>query len=115
MDFELARLEWRLSDLVSCISKLRNRSGNHDMDSVMEMVTAYHDEFPIDNEEWQWFPLVWKHYKMAKAVQYWSSYFETNGPLHKLALARDAVHQSGWLVNNNSTVTSLRSRMRRTK
>ena len=113
MDFELARLEWRLSDLVSCLSKLRNRKGNYDMESVMELTTAYQSEFPISDEEWKWFPLVWKYYKLAKAVQYWSSYFETNGPARKLFLARDAVEQSNWLVNDNLTVTSLRSRMRR--
>jgi Ser/Thr protein kinase RdoA (MazF antagonist) len=109
MDFELARLEWRLSDLVSCLSKLRNRKGDYDMDSVMELMTAYQREFPISDEEWQWFPLVWKYYKLAKAVQYWSSYFETNGPVHKLYLARDAVDQAGWLSENPSTVAGLRS------
>ena len=112
MDFELARLEWRLSDLVSCISKLRNRKGEYDMESVMELITAYQHEFLITDEEWQWFPLVWKYYKLAKAVQYWSSYFETNGPLRKLSLARDAVDQSVWLTNSPETVAGLRSGMR---
>jgi Ser/Thr protein kinase RdoA (MazF antagonist) len=113
MDFELARLEWRLSDLVSCISKLRNRKGNYDMESVMELMAAYQREFPISDEEWQWFPLVWKYYKLAKAVQYWSSYFETKGPAHKLSLARDAVNQAGWLSEHPLTVAGLKSGLRR--
>lgn len=112
MDFELARLEWRLSDLVSCISKLRNRKGEYDMDSVAELLTAYQHEFPIGDEEWQSFPLVWKYYKLAKAVQYWSSYFETNGPAHKLSLARDAVDQSTWLSDNPLNIVELRFRKR---
>jgi Ser/Thr protein kinase RdoA (MazF antagonist) len=112
MDFELARLEWRLSDLVSCISKLRNRKGDYDMDSVTELLTAYQYEFPIGDEEWQSFPLVWKYYKLAKAVQYWSSYFETNGPVHKLSLARDAVEQSTWLSKDPLHVFELRFGMR---
>lgn len=98
MDFELARLEWRLSDMVSCLSKLRVRHGEHDLESVAALLSSYRAEYPFGEEEWRWFPLVWKHYKLAKAVQYWSSYFETNGPAGKLSLARDAVEQSTWLV-----------------
>lgn len=112
MDFELARLEWRLSDLVSCLSKLRNRKGEHDMESVAELLAAYQGENPVGDEEWRWFPLVWKHYKLAKAVQYWSSYFETNGPAHKLSLARDAAEQSDWLLQDPGRLDGLRSRMR---
>jgi Ser/Thr protein kinase RdoA (MazF antagonist) len=115
MDFELARLEWRLSDLVSCISKLRNRKGDYDKDSVTEILAAYQDEFPISEEEWQWFPFVWKYYKLAKAVQYWISYFETNGPAHKLALARDAVDQSTWLSEHPLNAAELRFGMRHKK
>lgn len=113
MDFELSRLEWRLSDMVSCLSKLRNRKGEYDMGSVTELMAAYQSEFAISDDEWQWFPLVWKYYKLVKAVQYWSSYFETNGPVRKLSLARDAVEQSGWLANSPETVAGLRSSMRR--
>lgn len=106
MDFELARLEWRLSDLVSCLSKLRDRSGNYDLESIAELLTSYRQTYPIGEEEWRWFPLVWKHYKIAKAVQYWSSYFETNGPASKLLLARNAVDQSKWLTVPSPNVAS---------
>lgn len=115
MDFELARLEWRLSDLVSCISKLRNRKGDYDMASVKVLLMAYQGEFPISEEEWQWFPQVWEYYKLAKAVQYWSSYFETNGPAHKLSLARDAVNQSTWLSDHPLITSELRLEMRQKK
>ena len=113
MDFELARLEWRLSDLVSCLSKLRTRRGEYDLQSIHELLAAYQDEYPVSDEEWRWFPLVWRYYKLVKAVQYWSSYFETNGPVRKLALARDAVNQAVWLVNDPLTVAGLRSGMKR--
>jgi Ser/Thr protein kinase RdoA (MazF antagonist) len=106
MDFELARLEWRLSDLVSCLSKLRDRHGSYDLESIAELISSYRQEFPIDEAEWRWFPLVWKYYKLMKFVQYWSSYFETNGPAHKLSLARDAAEQSTWLVEADPKVAS---------
>ena len=111
MDFELARLEWRLSDLVSCLSKLRKGHREYDMESVLEFLAAYQAGFPIEDDEWYWFPMVWKYYKLAKAVQYWSSYFETNGPARKLSLARDAVEQAGWLSDNPAMVMTMRSKM----
>ncbi|HEX5690918.1 MAG TPA: phosphotransferase [Roseiflexaceae bacterium] len=95
IDFELARLEWRLSDLVSCLSRFRYADGRYDFQSIQWFVEAYHDVFPLSNDEWRLFPHVWRFYKLQGAVQYWNSYFDTNGPVRKLISARDAIEQAG--------------------
>jgi Ser/Thr protein kinase RdoA (MazF antagonist) len=96
VDFELARLEWRLSDLVSCLSRFRYAEGPYDFESIGWFVAAYDAELPLSDDEWRLFPLVWRFYKLQGAVQYWSSYFETGGPARKLAAARDAAEQAAW-------------------
>lgn len=96
VDFELARLEWRLSDLVSCLSRLRYSAGPYDFPSIQWFLQAYHAEYPLSDDERQLFPLVWRYYKLQGAVQYWGSYFETGGPARKLISARDAVEQAEW-------------------
>jgi Ser/Thr protein kinase RdoA (MazF antagonist) len=109
VDFELARLEWRLSDLVSVVSKFRYGGGSYDFESIRQFMRAYQGEYPIGDGEWELFPLVWKHYKLVKAVQYWSSYFETGGPTRKLTSARDEVGQAAWAINNPRSVSELRA------
>jgi Ser/Thr protein kinase RdoA (MazF antagonist) len=96
VDFELARLEWRLSDLASCLSKMRTDVGTYDFESMYCFMRAYRAVFPISAEEWRYFPDVLKFYRLMGAIQYWKSYFETNGPARKLAAARDALEQSSW-------------------
>lgn len=100
VDFELARLEWRLSDLVSCLSRFRYGEGSYDFESIRWFVAAYAAELPLSADEWRLFPLVWSFYKLQGAIQYWSSYFETGGPVRKLITARDAAEQAAWAEGN---------------
>ncbi len=107
IDFELARLEWRLCDLVSCLSKLRYGQGNYDFESITAFMNGYQREFPIDDEEWQYFPQVWQFYRLMGAVQYWKSYFDTNGPIRKLHSALDSIEQANWAVNNSEKILAI--------
>ena len=96
LDFELARLEWRLSDLVSCLSRVRYARGAYDFESIQWFLEGYQAAYPLSAEEWRYLPQVWRFYKLQAAVQYWNSYFETGGPTRKLASAQDAMGQADW-------------------
>ena len=109
VDYELARLDWRLSDLVSAVSKFRYKDGSYDSESITQFIHAYQMEYPIDADEWRYFPLVWKFHKLMKAVQYWSSYFETNGPVRKLRSSRDELAQSTWVLENPEWLAAIRT------
>ena len=100
IDFESSRLEWRLSDLVSALSRLRYRSGEYNIPSIRKFLEGYQREYPIGQDEWQYLPLVWRFHKLRASLIYWNSYFETGGPARKLVSARDAVHQAEWVVKN---------------
>jgi Ser/Thr protein kinase RdoA (MazF antagonist) len=108
VDYELSRLEWRLSDLVSVISKFRYKDGSYDFESITRFLHAYQKEYPISDDEWQLFPLVWKYYKLMKAVQYWISYFETDGPVRKLFSSRSEAKHSNWALENPSRLAEFR-------
>lgn len=108
VDFELARLEWRLSDLVSCLSRFRYSNGMADSESMQWFMEAYQEVYPLSPSEWQFFPQVWQFYKTQGAVQYWNSYFETDGPTRKLLSARDAMAQANWAVNHPDRLLELK-------
>jgi Ser/Thr protein kinase RdoA (MazF antagonist) len=100
IDFESSRLEWRLSDLVSALSRLRYSNGVYNFESIRNFVDGYQAAFPISAEEWQFLPLVWRFHKLRASLIYWNSYFETGGPARKLISARDAVSQADWAIKN---------------
>lgn len=108
VDFELARIEWRLSDLVSVIGKFRYKTGVYDLESITHFLRAYQCEYPISTNEWNWLPQVWSFYKLTKAVQYWGSFFETNGPTRKLISARDEIQQRGWALEHFKQLSAYR-------
>ena len=112
VDYELSRLEWRMSDLVSVISKFSYKDGSYDFESIIRFMHAYQAEYPISDDEWNHFPMVWKYYKLMKAVQYWSSYFETNGPVRKLRSSRHEIERSSWALDNPQRLNEFRRSVR---
>jgi len=107
IDFESSRLEWRLSDLVSALSRLRYRSGVYNFESIRNFLEGYQSAYSIGEAEWQFLPLVWRFHKLRASLIYWNSYFETGGPARKLISARDAVSQADWALKNRDTLLRL--------
>ncbi len=108
VDYELARLDWRLSDVISVVGKFRYYTQRYDLESITHFLRAYQSEFPISDEEWDWLPRAWKYYKLTKAVQYWVSFFETNGPTRKLYSAKDEMLQADWAGENIAALSAYR-------
>lgn len=104
LDFESCRLEWRLRDLITCLSRFRYTNGAFDLQSVRRFVTAYEAVFPLSSDEWRLLPQVWRFCKLQDAVKYWNSFFETNGPYRKLASAQEAVEQADWALSHATEV-----------
>jgi Ser/Thr protein kinase RdoA (MazF antagonist) len=94
VDFELSRLDWRLFDLISVLGKHRYRGGRYDLESMAAFLAAYTEEYPLTADERRLLPEAWRLYKLHAAVQYWRSYFETDGPARKLGSALDSIAQA---------------------
>jgi Ser/Thr protein kinase RdoA (MazF antagonist) len=107
VDFEVARLDWRVNELVSVLGKHRYRGGRYDLQSMHTFMTAYARDFPLTPDEQSLFPEAWRSYKLQAAVQYWNSYFETGGPTRKLASAIDSIEQSKWVVGHPGAIQGL--------
>ncbi len=82
-DFELSRVEWRLVDLVTVLSRLDYRK-------CRVFMSAYQEAYSLTPEEWQYLPLVWQYYRLRGSVQSWNNYFEV-GNRSRLVTARERV------------------------
>jgi Ser/Thr protein kinase RdoA (MazF antagonist) len=94
VDFELSRFDWRLFDLISVLGKHRYRGRRYDLESMVVFLRAYSRGFALTPDERRLLPDAWKLYKLQAAVQYWNSYYETDGPVRKLAAALDSIAQA---------------------
>lgn len=109
VDFELARLDWRVNDLISALGKYRFRSGEYDMEAMAVFLRAYRAEFPLSEDEEGLFVDAWHLYKLQSAVQYWLSYFLTDGPARKLESAIDSLDQAARIGENADPIDALMS------
>jgi Ser/Thr protein kinase RdoA (MazF antagonist) len=107
VDFELSRFDWRLFDLVSVLGKHRYRGGHYDVDSMVAFLGAYSRGFALTPDERHLLPEVWRLYKLQAAVQYWSSYFETDGPVRKLTSALDSIAQADLVAEHPAIIHRL--------
>jgi glycosyltransferase involved in cell wall biosynthesis/Ser/Thr protein kinase RdoA (MazF antagonist) len=107
VDFELSRLDWRINDLISALGKYRYRGGHYDFESMQTFVAAYAAAFPLTDEEVRLLPEAWRLYKLQAAVQYWNSYFETDGPARKLESALDSIEQAHWVLDRPAIISQL--------
>jgi Ser/Thr protein kinase RdoA (MazF antagonist) len=107
VDFELSRFDWRLFDLISVIGKHRYRGGRYDLESMIAFLGAYSRRFALTADERRLLPEAWRLYKLHAAVQYWNSYFETDGPVRKLAAALDSIAQADLVAEHPAIIHRL--------
>jgi Ser/Thr protein kinase RdoA (MazF antagonist) len=107
LDFEVARLDWRVNDLISALGKYRYGGGTYDLESMETFIRAYADVLPFTADELRLLPPAWRLYRLRAAVQYWNSYFETDGPVRKLGSALHAIGQSRWVVDHPEAIRRL--------
>ena len=99
LDFELARIEWRLTDFLISFLRYRKKGGEFDFELIDRFVRSYASQFPISQEEWMLFPKVWQYNLLQFSIQYWNSYFETKRNPKRLRLAKRAIQQSDWGIS----------------
>ncbi len=109
VDFEVARLDRRVNDLISAAGKYRFSDGSYDIASITTFFRAYAARFALGSRELDLLPDAWRLYRLRAAVQYWNSYFETAGPARKLSSALHAVGQASWVAEHPEVMDRLRS------
>lgn len=87
-DFELARRELRLIDLIIVLS----RAPRGDAEAFL---SAYLDEASVSADEWRELTNVWRYYRLTGAVQSWSNHF-AHGGVERLRTARARIAEAEW-------------------
>jgi Ser/Thr protein kinase RdoA (MazF antagonist) len=107
VDFELSRVDLRVNDLISVLGKHRYTGGTYDLESMQVFMAAYSALAPLTADERRWFSRSWCRYKLEAGVQYWISYFDTDGPTRKLRSALDSIEQARQVADRPETIAAL--------
>jgi Ser/Thr protein kinase RdoA (MazF antagonist) len=85
-DFELARRDWCLVDVVETISPMPPERAHHLLD-------GYRSEADGEPKDWQWLAEMWEYHRLGGAVRSWKSFSE-RGDIDRLAAARARVEEA---------------------
>lgn len=86
-DFELARTDWRLTDVVMLLSRLRSPVAKR------SFVESYQVAASVSEDEWAALDDVWLHHTLTGAIQAWNTYLRRGDP-SRLGLARRRAEQA---------------------
>lgn len=112
LDFELARREWRLLDLISVLARFGR--DNRGFEQSREFIGAYESAcleasspMALTEDEWRLLPDIWQLYRLRGAVQYWHTYAQQGGA-RRLSAARQRLLEGEWALQHRPELCMLR-------
>ena len=100
LDFDLARLEWRLREIVMMVERIG-------IERSRVYLPAYQEIYPLTGDEWDALPQVWQLRDLEGAVQNWNTYFE-QGIEKNLAAARTRIARADFPIVHETELRQLR-------
>jgi Ser/Thr protein kinase RdoA (MazF antagonist) len=104
LDFELARLEWRLTDLATALPSFARSRLGFSLRKMRCFVDAYRAVCPIDRAEIELLPDVWQFLSLRRVVVGWSRFAESGSP-RWLAEAREKLDLARWVEAERSALS----------
>lgn len=108
IDFELARREWRIIDLISLLSRIGLQQGRAFLRAYDEQCRSTAPHLMITEDEWRLLPDIWQLYRLRGAIQYWHTYI-TQGAARRLRAARERVREGSWAIQQRPELWDLRT------
>jgi homoserine kinase type II len=100
IDFEIARLDWRLTELADALWRFgEDRFLGFGIDKMKVFLDAYRTHLPLASEELRFLPAVWKYLHIRRFIVNWYGYCDT---LADSSLAKAQLHLKliDWMTTN---------------
>lgn len=103
IDFELARLDWRLTDLATSMNTFaRNRLG-FQQGKMHQFIQAYQRASKLKAEQLDYLPYVWEYLSLRRLIVCWRRALET-GQKKWLVEARDRMRMIDWIAIHKDAI-----------
>ena len=109
IDFELARLDWRLTDLAASMSTFaRNRLG-FQQTKMRHFIQVYQRASRVSAEQLDYLPAVWEYLSLRRLIVCWSRALET-GQKKWLVEALDRLRMIDWIASHTQSMLKMVAR-----
>lgn len=103
LDFEIARLDWRIVDIIDgwqgfCIDRF-----GYNIKKMKYFLDAYQAHLPLTRDEIKLMPAVWKLIELRSCIRYWYAYCHT-GDRVSLTKACKNLNETDWLAANQTAL-----------
>jgi Ser/Thr protein kinase RdoA (MazF antagonist) len=100
LDFEIARLDWRVSEFVYALPRFAHRRFfGLDFGEIRCFLDAYQSHLSMSDDELRFIPSVWQFLNIRRAIVCWHRYCETHAN-QWLLQARHNLRWVNWVTNN---------------
>lgn len=100
LDFEIARLDWRVFDLVDAWWRFCNdRLLGLRINKMIDLLDAYQSRLPLTKDELRLMPEVWKFLHIRRCIASWYKFNQTQAGFH-LVRARQHLKLVDWMIVN---------------
>jgi Ser/Thr protein kinase RdoA (MazF antagonist) len=99
LDFEIARLDWRISEFVYAFPRFAISRLGVDWRKMRCFLDAYRAKLAVGEEELRHIPAVWQFVKLRRLVVCWERYCESNASVW-LVEARQHLNAAEWMAAN---------------
>jgi Ser/Thr protein kinase RdoA (MazF antagonist) len=96
LDFEVARLDWRITEFVYAFPRFAHSRLGFSFDKMRSMLDAYRASVPIGDDEIRFIPAIWQFVRMRRAIVCWHRYCKTYDKRWLLE-ARDRLNEAIWM------------------
>lgn len=102
LDFEIARLDWRATELVDALWRFSYTRFGFNLDKMKWFVDAYGAHFAVASDELRLLPDVWIFLNVRRCIVRWHHYCDTHDT-QRLAQARSFLRLFSWMRENRDT------------
>jgi Ser/Thr protein kinase RdoA (MazF antagonist) len=100
LDFEIARLDWRVTDLADSLWRFgEERWARLSINKMKWLAEGYQACRPLVQSERQWLPVVWIYLHLRRCILHWQHYCHTQAKF-RLATALQHLKLADWMAAN---------------
>jgi Ser/Thr protein kinase RdoA (MazF antagonist) len=110
LDFEMARLDWRVTELIKAWYRFCYDKFGFRINKMKYLLEAYQTRFPLTEGELEFIPAVWEYVNIRQCILNWYNYCKTRADV-SLARAQKNLKLIEWLTVNRRNLEFLPHRV----
>jgi homoserine kinase type II len=99
LDFEIARLDWRIVDIISAWQGFCETRSGYSLNKMKIFLDSYQTHMPLISAEIELIPAVWEFLEIRGCINYWHNYCST-GDKVSLDRACQSFNKLEWVTAN---------------